>query len=358
MSSTVTETRPAPVSALEQADAATLEAAADALLAAAERVASAAVAGRDEPEPDPDPATAPRPRPRRRAPENMTPEQAEARAEMINRNAALVRFVANSMARHIGQSVLLDYDDLLSYGTEGLIAAVDTFDTERGVQFSTWAVMQIRTTIQDALRKLDPMSRNLRLKSKEIDRVSSELAHATGCWPAQTEVADALGQPVEVLRRTMHELSRGSVSLEQVDGGHSGAATSGDEGGFSLLDIIADDDPEVSPAESLDRREMSRLVAEAVATLPSREQVLVDAHYRQGQSMRAIARMLSISESRVSQLHARAIRLMRENLDRALSLDPKPPTRRATPGRSGGPTPLRAQQRPQSLAERYGARAA
>jgi RNA polymerase sigma factor for flagellar operon FliA len=215
--------------------------------------------------------------------------------------------------------VLLDFEDLISYGTEGLIAAADTFDAGRGLKFSTWAVMHIRTTIQDALRTLDPMPRSLRARGKEIERVSADLAHAHGSWPELATIAERLGQPIETLRHTLQDLAQTSVSLEQSDAGRNGAATAGDDGGFSLLDLLADDDPETSPEETLDRSELSRLLAEAIAALPPREEVLIDAHYRGGQSMRMVSQMLGISESRVSQLHARAVRLLREHMLRALS---------------------------------------
>ncbi|MHB8574439.1 MAG: sigma-70 family RNA polymerase sigma factor, partial [Dehalococcoidia bacterium] len=268
---------------------------------------------------------------RHRGPVDCSPEGLAARGAMITQHMPLVRYVANSMSRHAGQSVLLDYDDLLSYGTEGLIAAVDTFDAGRGLKFSTWAVMHIRTTIQDALRTLDPLPRSLRAKGKEIDKVSAALAHERGQWPAVTEVAAALGQSLDVLRKTMADLGQTVVSLEQADDGRNGASTSGDDNGFSLLNLLADDDPETSPEAKLDQTEMSRLLAEAIASLPPREEVLVNAHYCEGESMRAISKMLGISESRVSQLHARAVRLLREHLNRALSLDPVQPERR--PGR-------------------------
>ncbi len=250
-------------------------------------------------------------------------EQAERQAT-IARHLPLARYVANAMSRHTGQSVLLDYDDLLSYGIEGLIAAVDTFDAGRGLKFSTWAVMHIRTTIQDALRTLDPLPRSLRSKGKEIDRAAAELAHTTGRWPELPEIAQALGKPLETLRRTMQALGHTVVSLEQVEDGHNGASTGGDEAGFSLLNLLADDDPEVSPSERLEQRELSRLLVEAIQSLPPREEVLINAHYCQGRSMREVSRMLNISESRVSQLHARAIKLLRESMQRALSVDPAP----------------------------------
>jgi RNA polymerase sigma factor for flagellar operon FliA len=299
--------------------------------------------------PDAAPTTAepaaPAPRRTRRALDELSPQERAAREAMIAKHLPLVRYVANAMARHAGQSVLLDYDDLLSYGTEGLIAAVDTFEEERGLKFSTWAVMHIRTTIQDALRTLDPLPRSLRAKGKEIDRVAAALAHASGRWPDLPEIAAALGQPLDQLRRTLQDLGHTLVSLEQADDGHNGASTSGDDNGFSLLNLLADEDPEGDPAERLDRRELSRLLRDAIAALPPREEVLIDAHYRRGQSMREVARLLGISESRVSQLHARAIRLLREYLEHALAVDPAASPRR----------PRRAIARP--LAPRRPARA-
>ncbi len=111
------------------------------------------------------------------------------RAAMITTHLPLVRYVAGSMSRHAGASVIVDYDDLVGYGTEGLIEAVDTFNPAYNVRFSTWAVMHIRTTIQDALRSLDPLPRSLRAKSKEIDRVSYDLANRNGYWPKDDEIA-------------------------------------------------------------------------------------------------------------------------------------------------------------------------
>ncbi|MBI2760348.1 MAG: sigma-70 family RNA polymerase sigma factor [Chloroflexi bacterium] len=120
---------------------------------------------------------------------SMNTETAEARPEssaeftelhrdaMITKHLPLVRYVAGSMARHSNASSIVDYDDLVGYGVEGLIEAVDTFNPTYNVRFSTWAVMHIRTTIQDALRTLDPLPRSLRSKGKEIDRVS---------WPSST----------------------------------------------------------------------------------------------------------------------------------------------------------------------------
>src|SRR5487761_1253503 len=96
------------------------------------------------------------------APDRVTQLPATNRESMIEHHLPLVRYVAGRMARHANAVTLLDYDDLVGYGTEGLVEAVDTFDPSYNVRFSTWAVMHIRTTIQDALRNLDPLSRSVR----------------------------------------------------------------------------------------------------------------------------------------------------------------------------------------------------
>ncbi len=327
----------APITRLALPTAETLDAEdGDALSAAADVLIAAADTGADVTASAAESAPARRRADRYARIAALGAEQQAERQAMIARHLPLARYVANAMSRHTGQSVLLDYDDLLSYGIEGLIAAVDTFDAERGLKFSTWAVMHIRTTIQDALRTLDPLPRSLRAKGKEIDRVAADLAHSTGRWPELPEIADALGRPLDTLRRTMQALGHTVVSLEQVDDGHNGAATGGDEAGFSLLNLLSDEDPEVSPSEHLDQRELSRLLIEAIHALPPREEILIDAHYCQGKSMREVSRMLYISESRVSQLHARAIKLLREFMQQALAVDPAPApaakgSRRASP---------------------------
>ncbi|MFN8557939.1 MAG: sigma-70 family RNA polymerase sigma factor [Dehalococcoidia bacterium] len=239
------------------------------------------------------------------------------REAMITKHLPLVRYVAGSMARHSNASSIVDYDDLVGYGTEGLIEAVDTFNPAYNVRFSTWAVMHIRTTIQDALRSLDPLPRSLRSKGKEIERVSYDLANRNGYWPNDEQVATALGVAVQKVRVTMRDINHTVVSLENVEESH------GDDGGYSWLSSLADHDPETDPEASLDTAEMHSMLLDAVDTLPEREGSVIRMYYRQGQSMRAIADKLGVSESRVSQLHARALKMLRESLNAALHDTPR-----------------------------------
>jgi RNA polymerase sigma factor for flagellar operon FliA len=245
------------------------------------------------------------------------------RDALITQNLPLVGFVVNRLGRLVGRDILLDREDLMAFGTEGLIAAVDTFDATRGLQFSGWAVMHIRTTILDELRRLDPMRRSLRTQRKAIDQVAADFANTHGRWPTVSEIAAALGQPVQVVQRTLEVTSRVVVSIDR-DGG--GAA--GDEGSFNLANLVADDDPAGSPEESLERHEISRLLADAIASLPAREELLIVSHYRQGLTMRDISRLLNVSESRVSQLHERALRQIRAFMEQELGVSIAPAPRR------------------------------
>lgn len=251
------------------------------------------------------------------APQDAALLTVETRAEMVAKHMPLVRYVAGSMTRHAGASSIVDYDDLVGYGCEGLIEAVDTFDPTYNVKFSTWAVMHIRTTIQDALRTLDPLPRSLRSKGKEIERVSYELANRNGYWPQDSEVAAALGVPLQRLRTTMQDISKVVVSLNNVEDAH------GEETGYSWASSLADDDPEGDPEQALDNAETTVLLLEAVDALPERERRVVVAYYRQNRSMRDIADDLGVSESRISQLHARALKLLRGHIFASLDDAPR-----------------------------------
>ena len=239
-------------------------------------------------------------------------DAAAGREALIVRHMGLVRYVVRSMTRYAQASAIVDYDDLIGYGTEGLIHAIDTFDPTHHARFTTWAVMHIRTTIQDALRALDPLSRSLRQKSREIERASYELAHRRGAWPQDAEVAAELGIPVAKFRETLRDINVTLVSLEQ---GHDADES---ETGRSWLSALADDDPEVDPAATLDISETYMMLREAVDRLPGREALLVRGYYQQGRAMKSIAAELGVTDSRTSQIHARALKLLRDLLATAV----------------------------------------
>jgi RNA polymerase sigma factor FliA len=226
------------------------------------------------------------------------------REALITTHLPLVKHVAGMMAHHGSAAAVIDYDDLVGYGVEGLIEAVDSFDPGHGVKFSTWAVFHIRTTIQDALRKLDPLPRGLRSKSRQIERATHELAHRAGNWPSTAEVAAELGVPAASLRSTLQDAARTVVSLDTVTG-------PGEDSGTAWQSSLVDDDPAADPEATLDTAVMHDLLAATVETLPEREAAVIRRYYQERQSMRTIADAFGVSESRVSQLHARALQLLR-----------------------------------------------
>ncbi|MBI2761240.1 MAG: sigma-70 family RNA polymerase sigma factor [Chloroflexi bacterium] len=244
----------------------------------------------------------------------VEPDAAQ-REALITSHLPLVKHVAGLMARHGSAAAVIDYDDLVGYGVEGLIEAVDSFDPSYQVKFSTWAVFHIRTTIQDALRMLDPLPRSLRGKSKQIERTTYELAHRAGCWPSTAEVAAELGVPTSTLRTTLQEAGRTVVSLDSV-------TASADDNGSPWQASLVDEDPAADPEGTLDSAVMHDLLKATVDTLPEREATVIRRYYQERQSMRTIAAAFGVSESRISQLHARALQLLRAAF--AVTLDDAP----------------------------------
>ena len=232
------------------------------------------------------------------------------REHMIVTHLPLVRYVARSMARYATVSSIVDGEDLMAYGSEGLIRAVDTFDPAKSTRFSTWAVLHIRTAILDALRALDPLPRRVRALSKQIEQVSTALANQSDCWPDDADVARALGMPLRDVQATMQQLNRHVVSLEKVQDSRGGEG----DWEYAWLPTPADHNPTTDPEAVLERIELRRRLLRAVNELPERQARLLRMYYGQGRTIRAIGEVLNVSESRVSQLHTHALKLLRKSL--------------------------------------------
>ena len=248
------------------------------------------------------------------------PSAAAYRASLIEQHLPLVHHVARRLASAAQRSVIVDYEDLVSAGVEGLVAAVDSFDPSRGAQLATWAVLHIRTTILDSLRALDPVSHPTRRRGFQIEQTAMELAQQQGSWPAENQVAAALDLSVEQVRRCRQQTSRTSVSLEAVNEDRAEGT------GHSLLDSLADPDPAVDPAVVADQAALRRLLAQALAQLPKRERGIMLAHYVEGARLREIGQRLGVSESRVSQIRARALGRLRTFLTAALDAEEAAPS--------------------------------
>jgi len=219
------------------------------------------------------------------------------RDERIEANLPLVHFAVRRLAG-ICAAASVDREDAFSYGVEGLIKAVDNFDETRGASFSSYAILRIRGSILDAARNQDALSRPLRKKVSDLEAASNELAHNLGRWPTTKEIAFYTGLSINEVQSTMTHRGARIVSLESPqDGSWDGSVT---------LDV-EDHDESIDPAEVADRAEMLKLLQSALHSLPDRDRQIVEMRYHSAMSFQNIASLLSLSESRVCQIHKRVL---------------------------------------------------
>ncbi len=225
----------------------------------------------------------------------------------IRQYAPLVKYVVGRLA--IGLPAILDYEDILSYGTIGLIEALDRYDNSKGVKFETYAISRIRGAIIDALRALDRLPRSVRQKVRRLETINVELTAGLGREPTDAEVAEQMGMTLTAYHQTLVDASWVTVSLD-------GLMDRDDEdGGGSSSDMPADPGQE-DFTRRLEKKQLLAALAGAIKTLPEREYLIVGLYYKDEMTMKEIAQILEISESRVCQLHGRALSRLRARLAR------------------------------------------
>jgi RNA polymerase sigma factor FliA len=230
-----------------------------------------------------------------------------ARERLVVAYSPMVKFVAGRLGAGLPSHV--DDADLISYGLMGLIGAIERFEPERGIKFETFAMTRIRGAIIDELRSLDWVPRSVRSRAREIEAAQVKLEHELQRAPSEAELAAKLGIEEEELRSSLLEIANSSVyALDEL---WTVSDSSGDK--VSLLDTISDpraDDPQ----ESLDTSEIKDRLTEAIASLPEREQLVVALYYYENLTLREIGEVLGVTESRVSQLHTKAVMRLKTHL--------------------------------------------
>jgi RNA polymerase sigma factor for flagellar operon FliA len=230
-----------------------------------------------------------------------------ARERLVVAYSPMVKFVAGRLGAGLPSHV--DDADLISYGLLGLIGAIERFEPERGIKFETFAMTRIRGAIIDELRSLDWVPRSVRARAREIEAAQNKLEHELQRAPTEQELAEHLGISEEMLRTSLLEIANSSVyALDEL---WTVSDSSGDK--VSLLDTISDpraDDPQ----ESLASTEIKDRLTEAIASLPEREQLVVALYYYEGLTLREIGEVLGVTESRVSQLHTKAVMRLKSAL--------------------------------------------
>jgi RNA polymerase sigma factor FliA len=228
------------------------------------------------------------------------------RDRLIVAYAPLVKYVAGRLGS--GLPAHVEEADLVSYGLLGLIGAIERFDPERDIKFETFAMSRIRGAIIDELRALDWVPRSVRSRAREIERAIAELEAKLGRAPTDEEIAAKIGISGEELDESLTDISRSSIAaLDEL----WSVSDAGDQ--VSLIDTI-EDPTGARPAEALDETETKELLADAISRLPEREKLVITLYYYEELTLREIGDVLGVTESRVSQLHTKAVLRLKSRL--------------------------------------------
>lgn len=227
------------------------------------------------------------------------------REQLVMQYAPLVKYVAGRLAIMLPR--VMDSDDVISSGVLGLIEAIDRFDPTTGVKFETYAISRIRGAILDELRSLDWIPRSARQRSQEIAKAFTRLEEEFGRPPTDEEVARSLGLD-------MHQYHQASISAAAVVVSLEMPMSSGDDGdGSALVDTIESSQAR-DPLLHTEEGELLESLAGAIRSLSERERILLSLYYEQELTMKEISQILEVSESRVCQLHGRAVHRLRSQL--------------------------------------------
>jgi len=230
-----------------------------------------------------------------------------ARERLVVAYSPMVKFVAGRLGAGLPSHV--EDADLISYGLVGLIGAIERFEPERGIKFETFAMTRIRGAIIDELRSLDWVPRSVRSRAREIEAAQAKLEHELQRAPTEAELASKLNLTEEELQSALLEIANSSVyALDEL---WTVSDSSGDQ--VSLLDTIADEGA-ADPQEALATTEVKDRLTEAIGGLPEREQLVVALYYYENLTLREIGEVLGVTESRVSQLHTKAVMRLKSHL--------------------------------------------
>ena len=226
----------------------------------------------------------------------------EMREQIIIEYAPLVKIVAGRLSMYLGGNV--EYEDLVSYGVFGLIDAIDKFDTNKDVKFETYASLRIRGSILDQIRKMDWIPRTVRQRQRKIDEAIKSLEARTGKTPTDEMLAEELGVSGEELLSWQSQLKvTNVVSLNEfVESGNEPVMDA--KGNFRFA----------QPEEVIAETELKRMLKDAMQLLTEKEQKVILLYYYEDLTLKEISRVLEVSESRISQLHTKAMQKMKKKM--------------------------------------------
>lgn len=220
-----------------------------------------------------------------------------AREWLVVHYASLVKFVAGRLAAGLPRSV--DTGDLVSAGVFGLMNAIERFDPANGAKFETYAIPRIRGAILDSLRALDWVPRSVRSRSRSVQDAISTLEHELGRTPTDEEIAASLKITTEELEQWLAAIAAGSVGpLDHV----------------AMDSAPSENTNELQPGHALEQQELRDAMRSEITRLPEREQAVLILYYEDGLTLAEIGEALGVTESRVSQIHTKAVLQLRSRL--------------------------------------------
>lgn len=228
--------------------------------------------------------------------------------KIIIEYAGLVKLVAGRLSMYLGNNV--EYDDLVGYGTFGLIDAIDKYDYTKGVKFETYASLRIRGAILDQIRKMDWIPRSVRQKQRKLDQAYQNLEQRYGRAVNDEELAQELDITVDELESWQNQTKiTNIISLDEfMEQGTEAKVEQNLSSDYSQPDKI------------LERNELKELIVQSLETLTEKEKKVIIFYYYEELTLKEISKILEVSESRISQLHTKALQKMRVNLGKYINL--------------------------------------
>jgi RNA polymerase sigma factor FliA len=230
----------------------------------------------------------------------------ELRNFFIKQYAPLVKYVAGKVA--IGMPHNVEFDDLVGFGVFGLFDAIEKFDPEKHVKFKTYAVTRIRGAIYDELRSIDWVPRSVRQKTREIEEAVFHLEANLGRSASDSEIAARMGVSIDDLHKSIHKISTSSI-LSLNDLWYTGE----DNDKVSIVDSI-ESPQSLNPDIIVEKEEIKKVIVQAINELPDKEKKVLVLYYYEDLTLKEIGKVLDVTESRISQLHTKAILRLRAKL--------------------------------------------
>ena len=241
----------------------------------------------------------------REARENNGEIPAPLKERIVLEHTPLIRYIVNRIAVRLPSHI--DLDDLTNTGVIGLMDAIDKYDPTKNCKFKTYAEFRIKGAILDQLRSLDWVPRSIRQKSRRLEQAYSDLEQRLGRSASEEEVADSLGLQLEEFHFMLNQV-RG-ISMVNLDELRANGDSDQPLHGDVFEDVKAE-----NPFTSLKSRELSQAVAECIGMLPEKERLVISLYYYEDLNMKEIGNVLNITESRVCQIHTKAVARLRSKL--------------------------------------------